>query len=180
MNERVYNGGVDRLRSSDRVSRLEVGRVVDNCLSGKNITSVLDVGAGSGLFAEEFNKRGLHVAAIDPNPEMVAASQKFLTGLDVRQGSAEYIPFTDNSFDLVFMGLVLHEVNDYSKSIKELYRVAVKEVSILEWEYKQSDFGPPIEHRLTGTFIRKLAEESAFRNVEVIKLTDLLLYKLYK
>jgi ubiquinone/menaquinone biosynthesis C-methylase UbiE len=180
MNDRVYNSGVDRLRSSDRVSRLEVASVIDNCLKGNNITSVLDVGTGSGLFAEEFSKRGLQVAAIDPNPEMVAASQKFLTSLDVRQGSAEKIPFRDNSFDLVFMGLVLHEVNDYTRSIKELYRVALKEVSILEWEFKEEDYGPPLEHRLRSLFIQELAKEAGFRNVEVIKLTNLLLYKLYK
>jgi SAM-dependent methyltransferase len=77
MNERVYNRGVDPLRSPERVSRLEVNRVVDNCLMDTNISSVLDVGTGSGLFAEEFSKRGLKVAAIDPNPEMITATQIF-------------------------------------------------------------------------------------------------------
>lgn len=180
MNERVYNNGVDRLRSSDRVLRLEVASVVDKCLKDNNIKSALDVGTGSGLFAEEFSKRGLKVAAIDPNPEMVAASQKFLKGFDIREAFAEKIPFEDNSFDLVFMGLVLHEVNDYLQSIKELYRVAIKEVSILEWEYAEEEFGPPIEHRLKSSFIREITEKAGFRNLEIVKLTNLILYKLYK
>jgi ubiquinone/menaquinone biosynthesis C-methylase UbiE len=180
MNDRVYNSGVDQLRSSERVSRLEVTSVVDNCLVGYNIASVLDVGTGSGLFAEEFGKRGLKIAAIDSSPEMVTASQKYLSGFEIQEASAEKIPFGDNSFDLVFMGLVLHEVNDYAQSIKELYRVAIKEVSILEWEYKEEDFGPPLEHRLKNSFIQEIAEEAGFRNVVVIKLTSLVLYKLYK
>jgi ubiquinone/menaquinone biosynthesis C-methylase UbiE len=180
MNERVYNNGVDRLRASDRVSRLEVARVVDNCMKDKNIKSVLDVGTGSGLFAEEFSKRGLKTAAIDANPEMVAASQNLLKGIDIREASAEKIPFEDNSFDLVFMGLVLHEVNDYMQSIKELYRIASKEAAILEWEYAEEEFGPPINHRLKSSFIRDIAEKAGFSNLEIIKLTNHILYKLYK
>ena len=142
MNERVYNRGVDPLRSPERVSRLEVKRVVDNCLINKKITSVLDIGTGSGLFAEEFSKRGLKVSAIDPNPDMITATQNFIPGIDVRKASAEAIPFEDNSFDLVFMGLVFHEVDNYSLAIKETYRISKKEVSLLEWEYLEQDFIP--------------------------------------
>ncbi len=180
MNERVYNGGVERLRSAERVSRLEVSRVVDECLAGSMIASVLDVGTGSGLFAEEFNNRRLTVAAIDPNPEMLTAFQQFLPSLDIREAFAEHIPFEDNSFDLLFMGLVFHEVNDYAKSAKEAYRVAGKVVALLEWEYKEQDFGPPIEHRLKSEFIQALAEEAGFAKVEAIKLKELMLYKLIK
>jgi ubiquinone/menaquinone biosynthesis C-methylase UbiE len=180
MNERVYNRGVDPLRSPERVARLEVKRVVDVCLENGNISSALDVGTGSGLFAEEFNNRGLKIAAIDQNPEMITAVQNLLPGLDVREARAESIPFKDNSFDLVFMSLVLHEVDDYSQTIKETFRVSNKEVSILEWEYIEQEFGPPLKHRLQSTFIRQLAEEAGFKKVEVIKLKSLVLYKLLK
>jgi ubiquinone/menaquinone biosynthesis C-methylase UbiE len=180
MNERVYNRGVDPLRSPERVSRLEIHRVADICLTDKNITSVLDVGTGSGLFAEEFSKRGLNVAAIDPNSEMITATQNILPGIDVRKASAEEIPFENDSFDLVFMGLVFHEVDDYSKAISEAYRITKKEVSILEWEYCEQDFGPPLKHRLQSSFIKDLAEKAGFPKVEIIKLTNLVLYKLYK
>lgn len=180
MNERVYNRGVDPLRSPERVLRLEVKRVVDNCLINGEIESALDIGTGSGLFVEEFSKRGLSVAAIDPNPEMISAAQNFIPGLDIRKASAEKVPFKDHSFDLVFMGLVFHEVDNYSLAIKEAYRIAKKEVSILEWEYLEQDFGPPLKHRLKSTFIQELAEKAGFKKVHVIKLTSLILYKLFK
>jgi ubiquinone/menaquinone biosynthesis C-methylase UbiE len=154
--------------------------VVDNCLTNRDIASALDVGTGSGLFAEEFSKRGLQVAAIDLNKEMITAVKNLLPDIDVREGRAENIPFKDNEFDLVFMGLVLHEVDDFSQTIKELYRVSQKEVSILEWEYLEQDFGPPLKHRLQSSFIRELAKEAGFKKVEVVKLTSLILYKLYK
>jgi ubiquinone/menaquinone biosynthesis C-methylase UbiE len=180
MNDRVYNRGADPLRSPERVSWLEVNRVVDNCLINGDIVSVLDIGTGSGLFVEEFGKRGLSVAAIDPNPEMITATQNILPNIDIRKASAEEVPFKDNSFDLVFMGLVFHEVDNYLLSIKEAYRIAKKEVSILEWEYLEQDFGPPLKHRLKSSFFEELAEKAGFKKVEIIKLTNLILYKLYK
>jgi len=180
MNDRVYNRGVDPLRSPERVLRLEVKRVVDNCLINGDIKSALDIGTGSGLFAEEFSKRGLNAAAIDPNPEMIIATRNILPNIDIRKASAEEIPFEDNSFDLVFMGLVFHEVDDYLKAINEAYRISQKEVSILEWEYQDQDFGPPLKHRLKSSFIEELAEKAGFKKVEIIKLTNLILYKLYK
>ena len=45
---------VERLRTPERVARLEVERVIDLALSGLAARSVLDVGIGSALFSEAF------------------------------------------------------------------------------------------------------------------------------
>ena len=42
------------------------------------VTSILDVGTGSGLFAEVFFKRGLEVSGVDANPEMLIAARQFV------------------------------------------------------------------------------------------------------
>lgn len=180
MNERVYNGEIERLRSAERIARLEVEKVVDQCLVGDIIKSVLDVGTGSGVFAEEFSKRGLNVSAIEPNNEMIAAFKSYLPEINIQNATAENIPFVNDSFDLLFMGLVLHEVDDYSKTINEAYRVTKKVVCILEWEYIEQEIGPPLEHRLQSSFIDKLAIEAGFIKMEIIILTNMVLYKLSK
>lgn len=107
-------------------------------------------------------------------------AQSYLPGLEIKKASAEKIPFEDNSFDLVFMGLVFHEVDDYTKALKEAYREAGKEVSLLEWDYVEAEFGPPLTHRLQSTFIETLSNTVGFNKVEVIKLKSLVLYKLIK
>ena len=76
MNERRYNGGIDHLRSAERLQRLEVPRVVELCLQGIAAQSVLDVGVGSGVFAQEFARHGLQVAGVDIDPQMVAFSKE--------------------------------------------------------------------------------------------------------
>lgn len=180
MNDRVYNNGVDRLRSSERVDRLEVDRVVDLCLDHNQIKSVLDVGTGSGLFAEAFAKRNIKIAGVDLNPDMLDAAKKHLPDTKFKIAVAEDLPFEDNSFDLVFMGVLLHEVNNFTKALQEAKRVAAKQVSVLEWKYAVEDFGPPIEHRLSEEFLRQLSDNVGFSKIEVVPLNNLVLYHFIK
>lgn len=178
-NNRVYSRGVDRLRSKERVELMEVERVINLC-SKENIKSVLDIGTGSALFAEGFSNTGHNVTGIDTNPEMIKAAKQYVPSGKFQEAPAEKIPFDDNTFDLTFFGVVFHEVDDYLKALKEAFRVSKVGTSILEWEYKQEDFGPPLEHRLKPDFIKKLAEDSGYKNVQVIKMNKLILYKLAK
>jgi ubiquinone/menaquinone biosynthesis C-methylase UbiE len=180
MNERVFNQNIEKLRSEERRERLEISRVADLSLDHKRANSVLDVGTGSGLFAEEFSKRNISVAGIDPNPEMIEAAKSFVPAGDFHVAPAEKLPFNDESFDLVFFGLVLHEADDYLKSLKEASRVARSAAAVLEWEYKTQEFGPPLEHRLKKEFIEDLALKAGFKKVEIHILKNLVLYKLLK
>jgi ubiquinone/menaquinone biosynthesis C-methylase UbiE len=180
LNERVYNNGIDRLRSAERTERMEIERVVDICLSNKKITSVLDVGTGSGLFAEAFHKRNIKAAGVDLNPDMIEAAKKHLPDTMFKVAGAENLPFEDNSFDIVFFGVVFHEVDDYKIALTEATRVAYKEVYLLEWEYKEEEFGPPLNHRVSKKFIEDLASSVGFTSCSVIKLKNLVLYRLIK
>jgi SAM-dependent methyltransferase len=81
-------------------------------MDGLSIKSMLDIGTGSGVFAEEFFKRSLSVAGIDLNPGMVEIAKGYVPEGEFKIAKAEEIPFKDKSFDLVFMGLVFHEVDD--------------------------------------------------------------------
>lgn len=136
MHEKRFHGEIDRLRSPERVERLEVERVVDQCLEGAHIESVLDVGTGSGLFAEAFARRGLQVLGVDVKPEMLEAARRYVPAGDFRQGTAEALPADDRGYDLVFLGLVLHEADDPLMALQEALRSAHQRVCILEWPYR--------------------------------------------
>jgi ubiquinone/menaquinone biosynthesis C-methylase UbiE len=128
----IYQG----LRTPERVERLEFERVVGLCLEKGQFENVLDVGTGSGLFAEAFAECGLQVSGVDVNPEMLVSTRRFVSEGDFREGTAEALPFSDDSFDLVFLGVVLHESDDVLKTLQETLRVARKQVCILEWPYR--------------------------------------------
>ncbi len=178
MHEKLYDGGIERLRAPKRVARLEVERVVALCLEAADLKSVLDVGVGSGLFAEAFVKHGLEVVGVDVNPEMIVAASQFVPQGDFRESTAEVLPYPDASFDLVFFGLVLHESDEPFKVLQEARRVSCQRICILEWPYQEGEFGPPLAHRLNSTQIADLAQKAGFAHLESIPLTHLVLYRL--
>lgn len=180
MNDRVYNNGIERLRSPERIERLEVEKVVGLCLDHKKINSVLDIGTGSGVFAEGFYKHDKKVTGLDINPEMIAAAKGYLPDVDFKIAHAEDLPFDDNTFDLIFMGVIFHEVDDYTKALQEAKRVAAQQVSILEFKYIVEESGPPIEHRLREEFLKQLSDKVGFSEMQIVPMKNLVLYHFIK
>src|SRR6266540_6772690 len=65
---------------------------------------VLDVACGTGILARATLARvtpGGSVAALDPNPGMLAVATRKEPGIAWRQGVAESLPYPDASFDVV-------------------------------------------------------------------------------
>ena len=71
MHERRFHGKLSMLRSPSRVALLEVERVVTLCLELFPAQNVLDMGTGTGVFAQGFAGQGLTVTGIDANPRAV-------------------------------------------------------------------------------------------------------------
>jgi ubiquinone/menaquinone biosynthesis C-methylase UbiE len=178
MNERRYQAEIERLRSPERLERLEVARVVDACLEGIKPQSVLDVGTGSGVFAEAFAGRGLAVSGIDINPAMIEAAQGFVPSAHFQTAPAEALPFADKSFDLVYIGLVLHETDDLAKALAEAHRVVRDRVAAQEWPYREETFGPPLAHRLQPQTVETLARQVGFTTFESLALSQTVLFRL--
>lgn len=179
MNERLYNAGVDRLRAPERIARLEVDRVVSLAIEGIQPSTVLDVGTGSGIFAEAFAKAGLTPSGVDLKPEMIQAAQRYVPSGNFKIGTAERLPFPGQSHDIVFLGLVLHEADDALKALQEAHRVARMRSVILEWPYIEEEFGPPLQHRLSTSQITELATQAGFLRIEILRLHYLILYRIY-
>ena len=86
---------------------------------------VLDVGCGPGaLTAVLVDRYGAPaVAAIDPSESFVAATRARFPELDVRQGTAEALPYDDGSFDAALAQLVMHFMTDPVAGLRDMGRV---------------------------------------------------------
>jgi ubiquinone/menaquinone biosynthesis C-methylase UbiE len=175
---RRFHGAPEMLRSPGRVELLEVPRVVSLCLAGIAARTVLDVGTGTGIFAEAFSVQGLEVTGIDANPAMIEVARRLVPNGQFRHAPAEVVPYPDGAFDLVFMGLVLHETDDPLQALKEARRVARKRGAVLEWPYQETEHGPPPAHRLQPEKIAEMAQTAGFMQVETLLLAHLVLYRL--
>ena len=88
--------------------------------------SVLDIGCGTGVLARAVLKRvgaDARVAGLDPTPGMLATARRKEPAIDWHQGSAEALPFEDQSFDHVVSQFALMFVPDRAQAVTEMARV---------------------------------------------------------
>src|SRR3954454_14175165 len=89
--------------------------------------SVLDVGCGGGLLAEEVASLGCAGTGVGPPRESLktASAHAAERGLEIDycQGTGEDLPFEDASFGVVYCCHVLEHVNDLAQPTREIARV---------------------------------------------------------
>lgn len=88
--------------------------------------TVLDVGAGTGIFARAWNHWGAsHVVACEPSTSMRAEAQR--SGLpdttSLIAGRAEHLPCASASADVVWISTVIHHIDDLGAWAAETRRV---------------------------------------------------------
>jgi ubiquinone/menaquinone biosynthesis C-methylase UbiE len=175
--ERRFAESAERLRAPARLALMEVPRVVSLSLEKIRADRVLDVGTGTGVFAEAFAERGLEVIGIDPRPELLIVARRHSPGV-FQEGVAEKLPFEDKSFDLVFLGHVLHETDDREAALHEARRVARVRVAILEWPFIEEEQGPPLAHRVSPADVVAASQRAGYSSVERLTLAHMDLHLL--
>lgn len=86
---------------------------------------VIDVGCGPGALTGELVRRvgATNVVAVDPSAPFVEAAAARHPGVDVRQASAEALPFADATLDAALAQLVVHFMADPVAGLREMRRV---------------------------------------------------------
>jgi SAM-dependent methyltransferase len=86
---------------------------------------VLDVGCGPGALTTELATRlgPDAVAAVDPSESFVTAARTRHPGVEIRQSSAEALPYPNASFDRTLAQLVVHFMTDPDAGLGEMTRV---------------------------------------------------------
>lgn len=105
----------------------KVGSVVDQIaffLEGEK--SILDFGAGTGMFSKVLSSRGYSVTPLD------VRAYSYFPDIQPIIYDGKTIPFPDNSFDAVMSMAVLHHTPDPETLVQELIRVSRKKIIILE------------------------------------------------
>lgn len=100
---------------------------------------VLDVGCGPGMLTCELVQRqgASRVSAIDPVESFVRATAASYPGVDVRGGTAEDLPYADDTFGATLAQLVVHFMRDPAAGVREMARVTAPggRVSACVWDH---------------------------------------------
>jgi ubiquinone/menaquinone biosynthesis C-methylase UbiE len=95
---------------------------------------VLDVGCGTGLFFPHIAEKAEVVVGLDISRELLLQAKeraKKLENVFVVLADADYLPFTDTVFDLVFAFTVIQNMPKPLETLKEIKRVTKEGESIV-------------------------------------------------
>jgi ubiquinone/menaquinone biosynthesis C-methylase UbiE len=159
------------LWDEDRQRRMPPGPVLESAGIAPGMT-VLDVGAGTGYWtlplSELVGPEG-RVIAVDVEPLMVEdlwalVREHDLGNVDVVLSDELHIPLEDDVADAALLAFVLHEPPDPVAFLHEIARLLVPggRVLILEWQKRETEFGPPVEHRVSEDEARHLLETAGY------------------
>lgn len=90
---------------------------------------LLEVGCGGGAFLHDALSSGCKAAAIDHSPDMVKLATQVNRQaieekrLEIRQGEAVYLPYSDNTFTCAVMTGVFGFIEDPLRALSEIRRV---------------------------------------------------------
>jgi SAM-dependent methyltransferase len=99
----------------------------------------LDVGCGPGAALAALAERigPDRVAGVEPSQPFAELARERVPGAHVRRGTAELLPFEDNSMDVVVSQLVLNFLRDAPGGVREMRRVARRSVAACVWDYAE-------------------------------------------
>lgn len=174
-----YRFDPKKLAKLNDVARLEdlVPDAMWEAFGAHDASVVVEVGAGTGLFAREFAARmpaaGI-LYAVDVEPAMTAWMREHLreTGgarIEVVDAPAEDLPFEDESADLVYMVNLHHELDDPAQALSEALRVLKPgaRIGVVDWKKEPTPKGPPVEHRAGAERIAEDLARAGFVQVEL-------------
>jgi SAM-dependent methyltransferase len=147
--------------ASDRLLT-EVMALVPPGSSGAR-TRILEIGCGNGERLA-WLRDNQHCECFGIEPSQRATADALSRGLDVRQGTADQLPFSDASFDVVVYGFCL-----YLCDREDLFRIACEGDRVLSdpgWLLLQDFYGRTSSrrayHHRTGLFSHKMDYTSLF------------------
>lgn len=135
---------------------LQLGKIKPSAL-------VLDVGCGAAYQCSVLRSRGYNVVCTD------LANNATYTNLDVLS-DCTYLPFKDNSFDVVYASHLLEHVEDRSNALREMKRVLDPDgdiyVIVPTWIWKIGQlltYYPELAARFVKWVLRKERQDPAMR-----------------
>ena len=146
-------------------------RFINKNLAGKALEIGCGIGKTTKLLAEKYSK--LMITSIDYDRGQIERARKNnnLGNVKFQQGDATKLKFKNLSFDYVIETNTFHHINDYSKAIKEVYRVLKKngifymmDISKYVFFWPLNVFFPPESRFTKEDFIENL-ENNGF-NIE--------------
>ncbi|MDP4143827.1 MAG: class I SAM-dependent methyltransferase [Bacillota bacterium] len=141
-----------------------------------------DIGCGIGYFTIPASKiigdTG-KIFAMDILPEMLQeveekVKENNISNIETVLTGENDLKLQDSEVSFAFISTVLHEAEDKERFLKEIKKIISPKgkIAVVEWQKINSEFGPPIEHRLDKTDLINMLDILGFSNILSIDIGE--------
>jgi len=141
-----------------------------------------DIGCGIGYFSipaskivGDFGK----IFALDILQEMlqdveIKIKENNISNIETILTYENDLKLEDNKISFAFLSNVLHEAEEKDKFLSEIKRIIAPngKIAIVEWQKINSEFGPPIDHRLDKVDLINILTLLEFSNISTIDIGE--------
>jgi len=123
----VFYNAISQTSLFQRNYELIAKDILSYCSEGR----ILDIGTGPGWLLVKLHHESprLRLTGLDVSPSMVVRARKNMAEaglsevIEVKEGNASHVPFSDNSFDTVVSTGSIHHWKNPTACLNEVYRV---------------------------------------------------------
>ena len=167
---------LNKLNDPERLNDIPPDYIIKK-LDLKNPGILLDIGAGTGFFSNEFSKfPGVKkVYALDIADEMIEWMKENRTPennkIVPKKMQEEQIDLEDHLADAIIMINVHHELHEPLHILNECKRLLKPggKVVIVDWAKKETEHGPPVEKRYTPEIIGYQLDQASFIDINIFE-----------
>ena len=154
-NARIYN----RFMRKDRAAYEKMYELIRPIVKNK---TVLELATGTGLIAKNIVNAAAHIEATDASAEMIAEAKRDTrsTKLHFSVQDMFFLPYAEESFDVVIVSNALHIVPQPEKALQEIKRVLKDDGVLVAPTFTHADnaffaqlFGLSAKEAADGAFI---------------------------
>jgi len=137
---------------------------------------MIDIGCGTGYFtlpASEITGPSGKVIGIDVSEEMLDELRTKINGrghnIELMLSDSLALPVNSSQGTFALLSNVLHEADDMMAMLLEAKRILKPggRLAIIEWEKREMDMGPPVEHRIHHDEIMRMVMDAGFTMAKI-------------
>jgi len=139
--------------------------------------SVLCIGCGSGEECNHIKSLGAKkVVGIDISKELINQAKKNYPDIEFHVMDIEKLNFPKSSFNFIYSSLVLHYLKDWTKALKNIYKILKKDGTFLFSTHHPIKWGA--EKKRAG-IVKKRSQDKRWSLMGYVKYNDEKKYKVY-
>lgn len=172
---------INIFESKSRLKELNINENLEE-LGFSNEKTLADIGSGTGTLIFEASKcKDSKIYSVEMLDVMIDIQKDKIKNKDIenieivkQNVDRNEILIEDEACDFVTMITVLHEIDDKDTIMKQINRILKSKgkLFIIEFHKKETDFGPPLEERLSIEYIEDICSRNGLSKIKGKVLGD--------